>query len=165
MKAVGLLFIFIACIGTGFSAAYKVKERLDLLYAMSSLLDHIKNEIYLHMTDYSEIFKFVNDMTAPITNIMRECLDSGMNADESAAAAFSSRYAKRLLSDEERNHLSRTISAVAATDIDHAQTLLDSEKSRLDESISDALRKRSDEQRLRISLALYGGLAAVIILI
>ncbi|MBQ1390062.1 MAG: stage III sporulation protein AB [Clostridia bacterium] len=166
MKIAGLLCIFIACIGAGITAVSRIRERIELLYGMTSLLKHVKNEMYLHMTEYGEIFRNVqNKSTKQITQVLCEKLDCGLSIEESAETAFSTRIVKRLLNDEERKYLIDTILSAAQTDIDHAEKLIDCACERLECSISEELKRKTDEERLRMSLALYGGLAAVILLI
>ena len=150
---------------TGMTCVWRLSERVSLLRSLRTYLGVLRREISLNMPFYSELLESAaDDSVKPIARKAAELIKSGKTPAESVCEAFSQPYAVRLLTAEEREYMAGVIADLGESDCESAARRLGAAEKTLDEFVSQAAAQRTQRSRVQLALAVYLGLALVILL-
>ena len=165
IKTAGLLLLFFTSLMTGYSYSERLSERVRLLRALRLLLTRFSRELTVSRPELSRLFMSDNNAsTSIITGRIAELLDSGSSPEESVRAAFCEPYPKRLLKQDERDYLTSVLAQLGGGDVSSALKVLGDCACSVDEYIESAVLDERKKAKAGLSLSVYIGLAAVILL-
>ena len=154
MKHIGLLLMFSAVAMIGGTCVSRLHERVRLLKAFRSQILSVKRRLSVGRPSF----------IYPFFDIISQQMKKGKPPDEAVKKAFNCADGARLLKRDEREVLSGCFASISISDIATALRILDNACKELDTYIEQA----SDEERKNakpvMSVAVYIGLAAVILL-
>ena len=165
IKLFGLLLLFFSSVMVGLSIVFRLRERVKLLRAFSSLVHAFRLKLSVSRPELLQLFlSDIDSLTQPITSKIAACLAENGAPQICVPKAFDSSYARRLLKDGEREYLSTVFSQLGSGDIPSALEILDSASTVIESYIKIADDEERSNSKTTLTLSVYIGLAAVILL-
>ena len=165
MKHIGLLLMFSAVAMIGGTCVSRLHERVRLLKAFRSQILSVKRRLSVGRPSFYELFDKCDDaFIYPFFDIISQQMKKGKPPDEAVKKAFNCADGARLLKRDEREVLSGCFASISISDIATALRILDNACKELDTYIEQATDEERKNAKPVMSVAVYIGLAAVILL-
>ncbi len=165
LKLIGIVLILLSSATVGLTLTSRLKRRVRLLQSISDTLRCVRREISYGMPPLADILsRCAFGELACFTGAVSTALTHGERLEEAVYKAAAGE-SLRLLTKVEREELVRVFSSLGTTDSATQTELIDAALSRNEEFISSAAQQCAANSKVYLTLSVYIGLTAAIVLI
>lgn len=164
MRSIGLLLLFITSLMTGIYLAGRLRERVRMIDSIRSAVQTMRRMLDYEMPQLSVLLS--SCCSTPAAEILAAAaseIESGLTPLESADKALSG-HSSSLIGEDVAAVVRDVINGIGRSDRESACRLLDDAERRLTDFLQAAREREIKESRITVSLSIYAGAAAVILL-
>lgn len=166
IKYTGIFTIFFSSVMFGLYLVGRLSSRVNIIRSLIEMFRLFKREICYRMPTVSELFELCSELEiSEFTTAVASKLSDGKSIEESVTDSVLSAKCLSEFTTEEKNALTEILSSLGTTDSEGQISIIDSATERFQEFLEKALEAKNKNSKIYMSVSVYVGLAAAILLI
>ncbi len=166
VKYIGIVLVVLTSLMVGLSLVHRLKHRVSLLQSISDTLTAVRREISYGMPPLTEILNICAcGELSQFTHTLADMLNNGESIEFAVECAAAQTEPLRILTRAEYEMICTVFAKLGTTDAATQLDIIDGALCRVGEFIASAKQRCAANSKVYLTLSLYVGLTAAILLI